>query len=403
MKLKMNKVIILFFALFLLTNAFAKSEFSGIEDISIQISKELGYIVDEKKILQKIDQLAEEIRKESKNKEDIPDLIIKKIYSLPLNKSIKVIFPEEEGLLPFLISNGAGNCFSYSVLFLTLGEKLGVNFTPILIPGHVYLRHNKRNIETTLDGKDISDKNIANLLYLDFRKTLFISASRNQFISGLYSNACIIAAYKGDLQKGIEYCDLAIKYNANNGEAFINRSFIEGAKGLSDQSLEDAKQGVRIYPQLGHAYFTLGNAYKRLKKIDEAVGALKKSIEIRPNIFRVHYNLGNIYLDQSKLKNAISSYSESIRLNPEYEGAYLNRAIAHSMSKNYLQAIKDYTFLINKDPRNFDVIYERGKSYYSLKKYQLALKDFELLQQKFAEKAKQEGIEQIIIELNKIK
>ena len=399
----MYNILLLFFAVFISANLFAQNDFSGLENISLQISKELGYLVNEKDILQKIDLLAGEIRKESKYKEDLPDLIIKKIYSIPMNEKSKINFPEEEGLLSFLISTGSGNCFSYSILFLTLGEKLGVNFTPVLIPGHVYLRYNNRNIETTLDGKNVSDKNIANLLYLDYSKTQFISATRNQFISGLYSNACIIAAYRGNLKKGIEYCDLAIKYNANNGEAFINKSFIEGANGLYHQSLESARYGVKIYPQLGHAYFTLGNAYKKLKKMDEAVEALKKSIAIRPNIFRAHFNLGNIYLDQHKLKEAISSFSETIRLNPEYNGAYVNRAISYSMSKNYLQAIRDYTFLIKNGSQNFDVIFERGKSYYALKKYQLALKDFEVLQKQFAEKAKLEGVDQIIMELKNFK
>lgn len=399
----MLKALILFCTFLFSTLALAGSEFSGVEEIALKISKELGYSVDDKAVLKTINDMAESIKKESQSSADLPDLIIKKIYALPINKNNQSGFPEEEGLLPVLMSTGSGNCFSYSVLFLALGDRLGVNFRPTLIPGHVFLKYGTRNIETTLDGKNISDKDVAGLLYLNFTKTQFVPATRDQFLSGLYSNACIIAAYKGNLQKGLEYCDQAIKYNASNGEAFINKSFIEGAQGLSEQSLENAKQGVIIYPQLAHAYFSLGNAYKRLKKTDEAIIAFKKSISIRPNLFRVHYNLGNIYLDQQKLPLAIKSFNEAIRLNPDYIGAYTNRGIAYSMDKKYLQAIKDYTFLIKKNATNFDILFERGKAYYALKKYKLALADFETIEKQFPAEAKKEGIDKIILELKKLK
>jgi tetratricopeptide (TPR) repeat protein len=243
---------------------------------------------------------------------------------------------------------------------------LGINLRPILIPGHVFLKNDQRNIETTLDGKNISDENIAGLLHLDFAKTKFTPASRDQFISALYSNACLIAANKGKAQEGLKYCDKAIKLNAGNGEAFINKSFIELSIGDFESSLKNAQQGVKLYPQLAHAYFTLGNTYRKFKKINEAKEAFIKAISIRSDVYRFHYNLGNVYLEQNQNSKAIESFSEAIRLNPEYAEAYTNRAIAYTMTEKYLPAIKDYDFLLKKNPQNFNILFEkRSRLFYA--------------------------------------
>lgn len=397
--MKMFSILILAFSI----NVFAKDDFSGIAEESLSISKELGYSVDEKAIQKRINDLILEIKKESKTKDDLLENLIKKINSLPNDGTFKTSFPEEDGLLSSLMATGVGNCFSYSILYLTLGEKLDINLRPILIPGHVFLKNDQRNIETTLNGKNISNENIAGLLHLDVAKTEFTPASRDQFTSGLYSNACLVAAYKGKVQEGLKYCDKAIKLNAGNGEAFINKSFIEGSTGDFENSLKDAQQGVKLYPQLAHAYFTLGNSYRKLKKIDDAKKAFIKAISIRPNVYRFHYNLGNVYVEQNQNDKAIESFSEAIRLNPEYTEAYTNRAVAYASSKKYLQAIKDYDVLLKKNPKNFDILFEKGRAYFMLKKYSLALKEFEGLRKQFPEQAKTEGVDDIISDLKKKK
>ena len=400
----LNKIFIFVFLLIVFgDNGIAKTRFENIEIIALEIAKELGFSINNKTYLQKMDKLAKNIKANNAGKEKIVDTIIKHIYSIPENVDKKPTILEEEGLLNVLLDQGTGNCFSYSILFLSLGNRLGVEFQPILIPGHIYLKYKKQNIETTLNGKNLSDNNIAKLLYLDPGKIKFVQASKEQLVSSIYSNACLLAGYKKLFQGGIKFCNKAIKYNRDNGEAFINRSYINGVLGELNKSFKDAKEGVRLYPESSHAHSTMGLAYRRLGKRSEAVEAYKKSISIRPNLFRTHYNLGNIFLDIGKFNEAISSFSEAIHLKNNYTNAYKNRGIAYSLIKNHLKAIGDYTYILNTVPGDFEILFERGKAYYALKKYGLAIKDFEKMQKLFPEKSKKEEIGAIIVDLKKIR
>lgn len=55
-------------------------------------------------------------------------------------------------------SSRRGVCLGVSALYLCLAERLGIYLEIVTPPGHIYLRYNGRNIETTARGLDLPDE-----------------------------------------------------------------------------------------------------------------------------------------------------------------------------------------------------------------------------------------------------
>ncbi len=285
---------------------------------------------------------------------------------------------------------------------MNLANKLEVQLNPVMIPGHIYLRFEGRNIETTVDGENLSNEKIASLLHLDPKKLDFKEASSNQFLSGLYSNACLIATKLKKYKRAFQYCDKAINLNENSGEGYINRSYLHLRLKEFVKSLRDAKKAVELYPMSGHAYLTLGIAYKKINKPLKALEYYLKAIEIRPSLFRAYYNSANIYFDQENYYKAINFYTKALDLNTKYYKAYLNRAISLNKIGKKREAINDYDKVLNLQGPMFDVIYEKGLILYQQQKYKLAKKEFMSLKDSFPKKYVSENIKGVIQELNKL-
>ena len=64
--------------------------------------------------------------------------------------------------------------------------------------------------------------------------------------------------------------------------------------------------------------------------MDAAILSYKRAIEITPNYLDAYNNLGNIYKDLGRINEAIDSYEWAISYGPEYVIAYINLALLYS-------------------------------------------------------------------------
>lgn len=60
--------------------------------------------------------------------------------------------------LPSVLDSRVGVCLGVSSLYLCLGQRLGLDLEVITPPGHIFIRHQDRNIETTARGIRLSDE-----------------------------------------------------------------------------------------------------------------------------------------------------------------------------------------------------------------------------------------------------
>jgi predicted O-linked N-acetylglucosamine transferase (SPINDLY family) len=86
----------------------------------------------------------------------------------------------------------------------------------------------------------------------------------------------------------------------------------------------------------------LGEAYRALHRIPEAVACYRRALELEPDVAEVHDNLGITLKAQGKLDEAIACYRRAIELKPDFAEAQYNLGIALQDQGNLDEAIACY-------------------------------------------------------------
>ena len=60
----------------------------------------------------------------------------------------------------------------------------------------------------------------------------------------------------------------------------------------------------------------LGEAYRALCRIPEAIACYRRTLELKPDYVEAHNNLGNALRDQGKLDEAVACFRRALELKP---------------------------------------------------------------------------------------
>ncbi len=95
---------------------------------------------------------------------------------------------------------------------------------------------------------------------------------------------------------------------------------------------------LKISPDYVEAVATLGVAYKRLGKKDEALKVLNQALTLAPNDQEVMNNIGSIFYEQEKYDKAAEQFLKALQLKPEDVEILSNLGNALTKAKNYQDA-----------------------------------------------------------------
>jgi predicted O-linked N-acetylglucosamine transferase (SPINDLY family) len=127
--------------------------------------------------------------------------------------------------------------------------------------------------------------------------------------------------------------------------------FLLGALALEAGELEPAlawlQRAARVAPpaQLGAVLCNTGEAYRRLGRTEEALGAFGSATRVNPTLVEAHFNLG-LTLDQlGRRREAASAYEAALKLKPSLPRAALLLIEAWRDVAEYARAIAAYSWL----------------------------------------------------------
>ena len=166
-------------------------------------------------------------------------------------------------------------------------------------------------------------------------------------------------------------------------------------KGLFDKAIYHAKQAIALnnpsrVTQKFQAYSILGNIYKSMNRIDEAISLYQQANSILPtslthnnlavaylhkeefDLAKIHLiqslsleetsashnNLGYVLMRQGKIPEAISEFKKALAMDSSLLGVFINLGTANKIAKNYSSAEKYFKIAIKINQRqlNFDLI-----------------------------------------------
>ncbi len=148
-------------------------------------------------------------------------------------------------------------------------------------------------------------------------------------------------------------------------------------------ALLDYNEAIRLDALNAEAYLNRGITRQNMKQLDTASDDYTIAIKIDPTLSDAYIQRGLVSIDKSDPEGAIADFTEAMRVDPENSKAYALRAQAKFDEKDYAGAIADYTATITLNPDNPNYLCERGKAKMKQGELDEALKDYSLAVERF--------------------
>jgi protein O-GlcNAc transferase len=98
--------------------------------------------------------------------------------------------------------------------------------------------------------------------------------------------------------------------------------------GSQDAAIEYISRAIRLNRTEPALHNNLGEAYRALRKMPQAVASYRRALELKPNYAEAHNNLGIALQAQGKLEEAAACYRKTLNLKPDFAQAHCNLGVA---------------------------------------------------------------------------
>ena len=144
----------------------------------------------------------------------------------------------------------------------------------------------------------------------------------------------------------------ALTHDAKDAETLYYLGLVYLSFEDSANAISAFQRAVSAQPGYSHAYNSLGAAYLKAGRYDDAVGVLKSALANL--LYRTPelalYNLGTAYYRLGKIDDALSAFKTALRRNPDYITPYLGIALAYNRAGQYSDAAKALEVAMELDP-----------------------------------------------------
>ncbi|MFA5239348.1 MAG: tetratricopeptide repeat protein [Phycisphaerae bacterium] len=258
-----------------------------------------------------------------------------------------------------------GYCLSLSILYLSLGERLGLPLYGVVVPGHFFVRYDdgrvRFNIETTSKGGYADGEHYINKFKVpkDNSGIYMVNLNKIQTLGCFFNNLGNSYNEVGDTKQAVLALERAVEINPLLAESRINLGNIYLKKDRIADAIREYEEALEIDPGNATTYNNLGNAYTKKGRLYEAAAQYTYSIKLDPNFTEAYRNLANVYCEQEKFAQAVSQLKQAVMLAPLDPNLYKQLGDVFSRMGEYGKAILQYTKAIDIK-RNF------AEAYYGL-------------------------------------
>lgn len=323
------------------------------------VSERWSDVVPGRKHLSQLDDMAQEIRNRMQAQRigigpRAIEVINKYLFDEIGFRSVKDANDANDLFLHNVLDKKRGYCLSLSVLYLAIGERLGLPLYGVVVPGHFFVRYDdgrvRFNIEPTSKGGYATDESYISKFKVprgNIGSTIYMKN-----LNKLQSLGCF----------------------------FNNLGNIYNESGDTETAMAVLEKAVEINPSAADCRTNLGNIYLKKNRMEDALRQYRLATEINPWDATVHGNLGNAYAQQEQFTNAISEYTRAVELDPNFTESYKRIGLAYSKLGRFGSAkmyLRDAISLRPKDAECYklmgDVYSQEGNCREALYQYKKAL------------------------------
>jgi tetratricopeptide (TPR) repeat protein len=188
--------------------------------------------------------------------------------------------------------------------------------------------------------------------YQKVKKEFFTYLNTNSDFVGGHTKQANYYLKKGDLQKGIEGYERALKIDNINNQVRLTLATLYYNSQNYLKAEEAFKTVIKQEPEYGPTYYSLALLYAELDKTDEAIELLNTAIKKMPENMRVYYNLSLLYDKNQNQKNAESILVKGLKIDGTNESLLYALAFHYSKYKQLEKAKNILKRLVQLYPNN---------------------------------------------------
>ena len=150
---------------------------------------------------------------------------------------------------------------------------------------------------------------------------------------------------------------------------------------LNDKLTEQVRflySAIALRPSSSASFTNLGNVFKRLGRIDDAIEAYLESIRLNPNNAISHHNLGTALQSKGRMTEAISYLEATLRIDSNYYDAHLSIGNIYFDKNDFEGAEKEYRKAIAINSQRAVSHYMLAKTLVNLNRLDEATQEYEL-------------------------
>jgi tetratricopeptide (TPR) repeat protein len=162
----------------------------------------------------------------------------------------------------------------------------------------------------------------------------------------------------------------------NDAEAYWGMGQAYTQPGDDTKALDFYKNAVRLDPRLAKAQADLGKTLVRLFQYNDAIGPLKEGIRLKAKGEVEHadyYSLGEAYLRTGKYQEAIGAYSKALEVLQGHVWTHAGIAEAYNGTKQYENAVANAKRALELMPYDYRSNRALGDAYAGMRQYEKAV------------------------------
>jgi tetratricopeptide (TPR) repeat protein len=173
----------------------------------------------------------------------------------------------------------------------------------------------------------------------------------------------VIAHQAGKHRIAVEYIGRAI--GLNRTEAAYHNNLGEAYRALRrvPEAVACYRRALELKPDYAEAHNNLDAALNDRRKLDEAVAWCRRALETRPDCAEAHYNLGVAFKDQGNLDEAVACWRRALELKPDFAEGRNNLAVALKDQGKLDEAIACYRRAVELKPDYAAAHYNLGNAF----------------------------------------
>ena len=287
----------------------------------------------------------------------------------------------EELFLHGLLDTHKGYCMNLSLLYLILGQKLGLPLHGVALPNHFFVRYEQEgvriNIETTERGASYPDSFYQQRFGTDTQNSYFMkNLSGRKTLGAYFSNVGMVYYQNQKPERAVFYLGLSTSINPQSIDAQNNLANIYSELKKPDKAIKHYNLALKADPNNASTLFNLGLVFMETGDSDKAIDSFLQVVQIEPGFSPAHKKLANLYLQNKRLMSSLLHLKLLARIQPENLQNHLNIASAYGRMGQHAVALETLKRAQSQFPNSPEIHAGLAEAYYRMEDFQRAIEQY---------------------------